>query len=63
MTGHGQRVIGVVAVIDIGDGEFDLEHCRRKSHVIVSTLVVLPVQSGRAQDKPTDVWADGVRGW
>ena len=47
MTGHGQCVIGVVTVIDIGDAEFDFEHCCRKGHAIVSTLVRPPKQSGR----------------
>ncbi|MEV3904590.1 hypothetical protein AB0K11_19885 [Mycobacterium sp. NPDC050551] len=42
-------MIGVVTVIDIGDAEFDFEHCCRKSHVIVSTLVVFPERSGRFQ--------------
>ena len=46
MTGQGQRVIGVVTVIDIGDAKFDFEHCCRKGHVIVSTLVVFLEQSG-----------------
>jgi hypothetical protein len=40
-------VVGVVTVIDIGDAKFDFEHCCRKSHAIVSTLVVFPYQSGR----------------
>ncbi len=47
MTGHGQRVIGVVTVIDIGDAELDFEHCCRKGHVLVSTQVAYPEQSGR----------------
>jgi hypothetical protein len=47
MAGHGQRVIGVVTVVDIGDAEFDFEHCCRKGHVIVSTLGVFREQSGR----------------
>ena len=47
MTGHGQRVIGIVTVIDIRDAEFDFEHCCRKGHVMVSTLVMIPEQSGR----------------
>jgi hypothetical protein len=47
MTSHGQRVIGVVTVIDIGDAKFDFEYRCRKGHVIVSTLVVFPEQSGR----------------
>ena len=47
MTGHGQRVIGVVTVIDIGDAKLNLEHCCRKGHVIVSTPVVFPEWSGR----------------
>lgn len=49
MAGHGQRVIGVVAVIDIGDAKFDFENCCRKGHVIVSTQVVRPEQAGRIQ--------------
>lgn len=49
MTGHGQCVIGVVTVIDIGDAKFDFENCCRKGHVIVSTRVVPPEQSGRIQ--------------
>jgi hypothetical protein len=40
-------VIGVVTVIDIGDTKFHFEHCCRKSHVILSTQVVFPEQSGR----------------
>ncbi|GAB5905955.1 hypothetical protein OKHIF_40560 [Mycobacteroides chelonae] len=52
MTSHGQRVIGVVTVIDIGDAKFDFEDCCRKGHVIVSTQVVPTEQSGRIQ------WSD-----
>ena len=47
MAGHGQRVIGVVAVIDIGDAKCDFEDCCRKGHGLVSTRVVHAQQSGR----------------
>lgn len=47
MTGYGQRVIGIVTVIDIGDTKLDFEYCCRKGHVIVCTQVVSPEQSGR----------------
>jgi hypothetical protein len=40
MASHGQGVIGVITVIDVGDAKFDFEHRCGKSHVIVSTLVV-----------------------
>ncbi len=49
MTGHGQRAIGVVTVIDIGDAKPNSEHCCRKGHVIASTLVVFPEQPGSSE--------------
>jgi hypothetical protein len=67
MTGHGQLVIGVVAVIDIRDAEFDFEHCCRKGHVIVSTLVVFPERLARnhatTPGQPRREWPDAAPAW